>query len=229
MTRRVQYEICIYSFFICSNTTHAQRSTFSLGVKGSMGFSVPDPHSRADIQGQTYSLHTNACYKAGMAVQYIIGDVIGIESAILHTTISFSQKNGSKASLQQYLGWDENITIDSYQIPFHLMYLIRLRTHPNMRIKLTGGIAMDWIRSSILHQKQDPLFVPSFLCGARIKSRTGKFGSVEYGLEYQHSLDGNYALTNQYYLGTATVYSKYSTLSFTLYYFFLNRERVNSN
>lgn len=219
--------ICV--LFICSNTTNAQRSAFSLGVKGGMGFSVPDPNSSANIQGQSYSLRTNASYKAGMALQYILGDVIGIETGILHTTISFSEKNGPKASLQQSLGLNENINVDSYQIPFQLMYLIRLRAHPNMRIKLTGGIAMDWIMSSITYSQQAPSFVPSFLCGARIKTRTGRFGHVEYGLEYQHSLNGSYALTSHYYLGRGTVYSKYSTLSFTLYYFFLNRERTNSN
>jgi hypothetical protein len=214
-------------FFVCSNSSNAQHSTFSLGVKGSIGFSVPDPSSSADIQGQSYSLRTNASYKLGMAAQYILGDVIGIETAILNTTVSFSKKDGTTASLQQSLGWNENISINSYQIPFQLMYLIRLRTHPNMRIKLTGGIAMDWLMARIAYKQRNPLFVPSLLCGARIKSRTGRFGHIEYGLEYQYSLNGNYDLTLQSYLGTGTVHSKYSTLSFTLYYFFLNRERTN--
>lgn len=216
----------ICGFFVCSNSSNAQRSTFSLGVKGSMGFSVPDPNSSADIQGQSYSLRTNACYKAGMALQYILGGVIGIETGILNTTVSFSKKDGA-ASLQESLGWRANINVNSYQIPFQLMYLIRLRTHPNMRIKLTGGISMDWIMSRIVYIQRSPLFVPSLLCGARIKSRTGRYGHIEYGLEYQYSLDGNYDLNSQSYLGTGTMHSKYSTLSFTLYYFFLNKERTN--
>lgn len=218
-------------FFICglfvySHSSNAQRSAFSLGTKGGIGLSVPNPNSTIDFNGQSYSLYTNAYYKIGIAGQYILGDIIGIETAVSTTYISYTRKNSGHPFIANGISWANNNELASYQIPVQLMYIIRLRTHPNMRIKLTGGVAMDWLKSVYSYGQKEPVFISSFLCGARIKCSSGKYGHMEYGLEYQYSFNGMFDVDVQSH-GMQTLHSRYNILSFNIYYFFLNRERTN--
>lgn len=218
-------------FFICliflyTNHSQAQRSAISIGVKGGIGISVPNPNSTTDFDGQSYSLYTNAYYKGGIAGQYILGDVLGIETALLTTYISYTRKDSDHPFLANGISWGNNIEVSSYQVPIQLMYILRLRNHPNMRIKLTGGVAMDWLKSVYSYGLKNNLFINSFLCGARIKTSTGKYGYMEYGLEYQYALNGMYDFDVHSH-GIQTLHSKYSILSFNIYYFFFNKARTN--
>lgn len=210
--------------FLSSTYSIAQRSTYSIGLKGGIGGSLPDPHSSIDLNGKAYALRTHAFYTGGILAQYVLGNTIGIETGILNTYISYSRKDLSGSYLLQSLGWDANIGINSYQIPIQLMYLFRTGINPNIRIKLTGGIAMDWHTQGFLKQQENPLMVSSILLGVRIKSRSGKYGRIEYGLEYQYSLNGKYTFDVKTDQGLNTLHTKYSVLSFNLYYFFFNRE-----
>jgi len=199
----------------------AQRTAYSIGAKGSFGVSVPDPHSTLDENGQSYALYTQAHYSAGMLFQYVLGDVAGIEAGILNTYISYTKKDAAGSHLQQALGWDANIGVYSHQVPIQMMYIYHPRTHPNMRIKLTAGVAMDWLSSSVTNK--DFLMVSSVLAGARIHSYTGKYGRMEYGLQYQHSLNGEYEFAIQTDAGTSMLHTSYSVFSLNIYYFFFNR------
>lgn len=207
-----------------SSYSIAQRTAYSIGVKGSFGVSVPNPHSTLTEHGQTYELRTQACYAAGMLFQYVLGDVVGIETGILNTYISYSKKGPTSSHLQQALGWDANTGVNSHQVPIQMMYIYHPRMHPNMGIKLTAGIAMDWLISSVLKPEKDFLLVSSILAGVRIHSYTGRYGRMEYGLQYQCSLNGPYEFAIQTNPGTNTLRTKYSVLSINLYYFFFNRE-----
>lgn len=213
------------TLFLYSSYSNAQRNTYSIGIKGGMGVSLPDPHSSVDVNGQSHSLRTHAFYTGGILAQYVLGNTIGIETGILNTYISYSRKDLTDPSLFQSLGWDANIGVNSYQVPIQFMYLFRTGINPNVRIKLTGGIAMDWHTQGFLKQQENPLLVSSMLLGALIKSRSGKYGRMEYGIEYQYSLNGKYTFDVKTDQGVSTLHTKYSVLSFNLYYFFFNREK----
>lgn len=210
--------------FLYSINSNAQQSAYSIGIKGGIGASLPDPHSSLGFNGKSYVLRTHAFYTGGILAQYVLGNTIGIETGILNTYTSYSRKDLTGSYLLQSLGWDANIGVNSYQIPIQVMYLFRLNSKPNMRIKLTGGIAMNWHTQGLLKKQENPLLVSSILFGARIKSRTGKYGRMEYGLEYQYSLDGQYTFDVHTDQGISTLRTKYSVLSVNLYYFFFNKE-----
>ena len=210
--------IKLLSFFIFfySSSTMAQQREFSVGVKGGLGIPICSETPTAYGQGQTYPLRAYLYVKGGMVVQYILGDVIGIETGILSTATSFYNSNSG------------GIDINSFQIPFQLMYLIKFRTHPNMRIKMTGGIAMDWLTVTSTSKVNKFLFVPSFLVGARIKTRTGRYGHMEYGFEYQYPINGidKFELKSDPRL--STLHAKYSIITFNLHYFFFSKERFKN-
>lgn len=219
----------IYVIFFCSciflNSAFSSAQSISVGIKGGIGFSIPDPHATLDAGLQSHILRTHASYSGGLLGQYVLGDFIGIETGILNTYTSYSRKDLTGSYLLQSLGWDANIGINSYQIPIQLMYLFRIKQNPNMRIKLTAGIAMDWLTMGFLKHQENPPMVSSILLGARIKTRAGKYGRMEYGLEYQYSLQVTYMFTISSDAGLQTLNSRYSILSFNLYYFFFNKER----
>ncbi|WP_018341941.1 hypothetical protein [Cytophaga aurantiaca] len=219
-------------FFSCATVLYSAyssaQSVFSIGIKGGIGASLPDPNSSLDINGQSYSLRTHAFYTGGMLGQYVLGNTIGIETGILNTYQSYSRKDLTDPSLLQSLGWDANIGVNSYQIPIQFMYMFRMNSKPNMRFKLTGGIAMDWHTQGFLKKQENPAMVSSILFGARIKNPRGKYGRIEYGLEYQYSLNGNYTFDLKTDQGTQTLHTRYSVLSFNLYYFFFNKHTSNT-
>ena len=207
----------LFSFFILlySSNSMAQQSEFSIGVKGGIGTTICSETPTAHGQGQTYPLHTDWYGKGGMVVQYILGDLIGIETGILSTATTFYNSSVS-------------IDINSYQIPFQLMYLIKFRTQPNMRIKLTGGIAMDWLQVTSTYKPNNLLFVPSFLVGARIKTRTGRFGHMEYGFEYQYPTNGIDTFELKSNASLSSLHAKYSIITFNIHYFFFSKERFKN-
>ena len=211
--------IKLFSFFIlfyCSSTM-AQQSEFSVGVKGGLGLPICSETPTAYSQGQTYPLQAYLYVKGGMVMQYILGDVIGIETGILNTSASFYNSPGG------------SIDIYSFQIPFQLMYLIKFRTHPNMRIKLTGGIAMDWLTAISIYRKNNFLFAPSFLVGARIKTRPGRYGHMEYGFEYQYPIHGIDTFELKSDPRLSSLHTKYSIITFNIHYFFFSKERFKNN
>lgn len=218
--------LLFFFVYLTGNFSCAQMRAFSIGIKGSFGVSLPGPHSSIDINAQSYALRTHAYYGAGIVAQYVLGNVIGIETGIQNTYISFSRKDLSGSYLLQSLGWDANIGINSYQIPVQCMYFFRPGLYPNIRIAVTGGITLDWLTQGFLKPQENPLFIPGIRCGARIKTRAGKYGRMEYALEYQHSIHGPYTFGIQTGKNMAALHSRYSVLSFNLYYFFLNRERT---
>lgn len=210
--------IKIFSFFILfySSNTIAQQSEFSVGVKAGIGIPICSETPTAYGQGQTYPLNADVYIKGGMVLQYILGDVIGIETGILTTSTSFYNSNNG------------GIDINSFQIPFQLMYLIKFKKHPNMRIKMTSGIAMDWLTVTSTSQVNNFLFAPSFLVGARIKTRTGRYGHMEYGFEYQYPINGieTFELKSDPML--SSLHAKYSIITFNLHYFFFSKERFKN-
>ena len=210
--------IKLFSFFILfyGSSTMAQKSEFSVGVKGGLGIPICSETPTAYGQGQTYPLHAYLYVKGGMVVQYILGDVIGIETGILSTTASF------------YNSPSGSIDIYSFQIPFQLMYLIKFRTHPNMRIKMTGGIAMDWLTASSGYKINKFLFAPSFLVGARIKTSTGRYGHMEYGFEYQYPIHEIDTFELKSDPTVSSLHAKYSIITFNLHYFFFSKERFKN-
>ncbi|ABG57728.1 hypothetical protein CHU_0439 [Cytophaga hutchinsonii ATCC 33406] len=225
LTMRSFYVLLLsYVLFMHYQYSHAQSTACSIGIKGSVGVSVPGPHSTLDIGAQSYALRTHASYAGGILGQYVLGGVVGIETGILNTYISYSRKDLSGSYLLQSLGWDANIGINSYLVPIQLMYVLRPGINPDLQIKLTGGIALDWLTQGFLKRQENPLFLSGILCGARIKTRAGKYGRIEYGLEYQYSLQGTYTFEIQAGKDMAVLHSRYSVLSFNLYYFFFNKE-----
>lgn len=209
--------IKLFSFFILlySSNSMAQQSEFSIGVKGGIGTTICSETPTAQGQGQTYPLYPDWYVKGGMVVQYILGDVVGIETGILSTATSFYNSSGS-------------VDINSYQIPFQLMYLIKFRTHPNMHIKLMGGIAMDWLQVTSTYKANNLLFVPSFLVGARLKTRTGRFGHMEYGFEYQYPINRTDTFELKSDPRVSSLHAKYSIITFNIHYFFFSKARFKN-
>lgn len=102
---------------------------------------------------------------------------------------------------------------------------MRTGFNPNIRIKLMAGVAMDWHSEDNLRKKEYPALITSLLIGARIQDRIGRYGRLEYGLDYQYFPHGEYTFDVHTEGGKNTLHTKYSVLTFNLYYFFLNKDK----
>ncbi len=209
--------------FLKYNLCYPQNN-FNLGVKGSTGITIPSSNTSFDIGSVTYSLRNNIFYSGGVLGQYMLHDLIGIESGILISYQTFRKRDVTKNFIKNYLGWNSLIGVNDYQIPIQMIYKINHPTNPFKHFKITAGASLDWLSTEYLKKSKSSLFVSNILVGLRIGNKKGKWGRIDYGLEYQFSMWGRYKFKITDELVTGNLNTKCSVLSFNLYYYFLNRD-----
>lgn len=210
---------------IISPVALAQNS-FSLGMKAGPGYMIPRVKTVLIQDGTQRTLRTFGGKSFGFLGQYIIGEKAGIETGILIQRKSFSKKNPLHHIRGVGIRWDPDVTLTAFQIPIQLLYKFDHPRNPFVHFKVTAGVSLDWLFAYTSEtMSPNPLFSSNnLLLGIRAGNARGKVGRIEFGIEYQYSLDKAYNFHLQQNNKLTTFKTKNQFLLFGFYYYFLNRD-----
>lgn len=214
---------------------HSGYTQHSISVGSQIGFGLNIPAGDASLRTQSdaYSLRSNGLYSGGVLVQYLLGDIFGIETGILRSRQTYSKKSMVNSSIKNFLGWNYSIEIEYFQVPIQIVLKVNHPTNPSVNFKFTAGPILELyhvgfvvrnVNGKVNYQStstSDDAFNTNLLLGIRIGNKKGRYGRIDYGIEYKYSLEGS--STHKDREGSNYFTARFNMLSFNLYYYFLNR------
>lgn len=160
---------------------------FSTGFKIGAGGSPLPLGARLDVEGSVSRVYAGTTLATGAIVSYMIGNRIGIESgfSVIHYSYYRSEEDFWRRRV-----WKGSATLElvDFQVPLSIIYRHNIPSRPYRYISFAGGTSIDWL-SDIASGPYGPLWLKN-VCGAvRLGKETMKAHNVEYGLEFQYTLD----------------------------------------
>lgn len=215
--------LLFFIFLATMNLPGAAQGTLSIGAKFGLGASVFPLHAMLDDNDSTWNVYSGTTLTTGILAQYLIGNRIGIESGLHLTHYSYYEKND--ASIPRNRLWKSSATTEvfNFQVPVVLFYKFAFPSNPFKDIKLAGGTSIDWLSSDLLLEPSHALTLKNIYASVRIGNERMSGRRLEYGLEFQYSMD-RYSLkgTNFNQLDQ-TLSSRLCVLTLNLYYFFFSK------
>jgi hypothetical protein len=204
--------------FLC-----AAQGILSIGAKLGLGASVFPLHAMLDDNDSTWQVYSGTTLTTGILAQYLIGNRIGIESGLHLTHYSYYEKKD--ASIPRNRVWKSSATTEvfNFQLPVALFYKFTFPSNPFKDIKLVGGTSIDWLSSDLLLQPSRALTLKNIYTSIRIGNERVSGRRLEYGLEFQYSLDRYSLKGTTFNQPDNKLSSRLSVLTLNLYYFFYNK------
>jgi hypothetical protein len=227
------YLILILFFLNIDSQVYAQNN-FSLGMGGGIGGSIPSPNAKFDLYGITYALEPNMYFGTAGTLQYLIGNVIGVESGLNISIQTYRLQKGrtSASTLVRVIRNESEAMIFDCQIPLVLVYKMTPSKNPFRFIKFFAGTSVDWISTDIITRMGPLRSLNKLTAGIRIGKALLVSNAVEFGIEYQYSFEPIFFQETNYAMEYSKFESRISVLTFNFYFYlgdiFPSRNRGNT-
>lgn len=190
---------------------------FSLGSKYGAGISPNQPGSTYPTPTQTtfhqYNLHR------GLIIQYLLTNTIGVETGMALIDYGYARKKQFPIHSRD----EPFIDVFDYHVPFLLVVQKRHRFKTLTSYKLVAGTSADMMASAFENHHTPALWLKNIILGIRICNEKLKHGRLEYGIEYQNSIEGFTLKTNDPTLGPVELHAKLNLVALTIHYFIITK------
>lgn len=209
-----------------SISMHAQ-TNFSIGALGGLGVTPFAVNATITSQKLTQDIKPYVGLEGGVVVQYIIGNLFGVESGLLLNYYSYIPKD-KPLLYNHFKNHGTVIEITDLQLPLQLVVNKNRRFKAGKYFKLVVGTSLDWLGTYGFAPTEKIMWMKNIKAGLRIGSENIKHGRIEYGFEYEYALERFDLKVDTNASLRPVINSRLSMLSFNLYYFFIGKTFNNS-
>jgi hypothetical protein len=221
MPSPIKFSLFIFCFVFIKGHT---QGVFNTGAKIGLGASVFPLHSTLVNDGVSIDAYTGTILSTGIITQYVIARRIGIESGFHINHYSYYYPDQQKVWKRRIWKGAAAIEMFDFQVPINIVHRFPVPSDPFRDITVLAGTSIDWLATDFLVKASRATWLKNIHGGIRLGKERMRGNRLEYGFEFQYSIDRFDLKGKNYNQLDMAISSRLSALTINLYYFFFDKD-----